>query len=113
MRMALMVIAAAAALMAGTAQANPDRDATAAGKDAVSREGAAPATKKVLQVCDEDTAALGSSSGLPPFVTAKQVRAAEGKAWSGPKCITPSELRRLTGSAPLGPELSALTRPAR
>lgn len=103
MRLAIMVIAAAA-LLGGSAQAHSDPSAAA--KDAVAT---APAAKKVLVVCDGDEAswrAFSRDLGLPEFVTARQVRAAEGKAWSGPKCITPSELRRLTG----GEQVSRLTR---
>lgn len=93
MRMVLLV-AAAAALLGGAAQANEDPNA-GAGKAEAQR---APSAAKVLYVCGEDEAAWRPFSrdlGVPEFVTAKQVRADTEKTWAAPKCITASELRRL------------------
>lgn len=62
-----------------------------------------PATK-VLQVCDAEAQswrAFSRDLGLPDYVTAKQVLADTSKGWAEPKCITASELRRLTGEPKL------------
>lgn len=96
MRMALLVLAAGA-LLSSAAQAKDGPNEPTAGKDQ-------PAVK-MLYVCSEDEAAWRPFSrdlGVPEFVTAAQVRASSGKAWSAPKCITSSELRRLTGGTQMG-----------
>lgn len=93
MRMALLVIAAGA-LLGGAAQAKDNPNALATGKDAVERQ----PLQKMLYVCSEDELAWRAFSrdlGTPQFVTADQVVAERGKAWSAPKCITKSQLRRL------------------
>ena len=94
MRMVLLVVAAGA-LLGGVAQGKESPNAMAAGKDSV---GVQPAPK-VLYVCNEEEMswrAFSRDLGTPDFVTAAQVRADRGKAWSAPKCITAAELRRLT-----------------
>ncbi|MBI1197013.1 MAG: hypothetical protein GC203_04045 [Phenylobacterium sp.] len=100
MRMALLVIAATA-LAGGVAQAQEQQARAATVTPAVDRQDPAAATK-VLYVCSEDERnwrAFSRDLGTPDFVTAKQVLADEGKAWSAPKCITKSELHRLTEMA--------------
>jgi len=102
MRMTLTVIAAAA-LIGGTAFAGPPPQQAASAQVASADQAATavastPVASVTLHVCDEEAAdwrLFSRDLGLPDFVTAKQVRA--GKAGSGAKCITPSELRRLKG----------------
>ena len=95
MRMLLLTLAAAA-LLGGAAQAGEEQDAV------VTKAVAAPQAseaKKVLIVCTEEERDMRSFSrdlGLPDFVTAKQVLADQGKAWTGARCITPTEMRRLS-----------------
>jgi hypothetical protein len=95
MRMALIFIAASA-LIGGAAQAHDD-PAAATPTKAVAADEHAEATK-VLYVCSEEERnwrAFSRDLGTPEFVTAKRVIADQGKAWSEPKCITQSELKRL------------------
>lgn len=94
---AVILALAAGVLMGGAAQAKDSPSAMASGAD-VAHTGASP-TAKMLYVCGEDEQSWRMFSrdlGIPDFVTAAQVRAAANKAWDGPKCITPTELRRLT-----------------
>lgn len=91
MRMVLLAIAAGA-LFGSAAQAKDDLAAMAAGPQP------AQTAKKVLYVCSEDEQswrAFSRDLGTPDFVTAKQVLADQDKTWSGPRCITKTELHRL------------------
>ena len=93
----VLPILVAAALLGGAAQAKDSPNAMAAGKDAVAQQ----PTTKMLMVCDEDYLswrAFSRDLGTPDYVTAEQVRADTSKAWAAPKCITESQLRRLTGA---------------
>ena len=99
MRMVLLAIAAAT-LLGGVAQANDNPSAMRHGKNLADRAPAEPVIK-VLYVCDEDELswrAFSRDLGTPEFVTADQVRAENGKAWTAPRCITATELRRLTST---------------
>lgn len=101
MRMVLLAIATGA-LIGGAAQAS-EKPVPGAGNETVGAE-ASETAKKVLIVCSQeerDWRAVSRDLGTPEFVTAKQVRADTSEAWSGPKCITASELRRLTHPATL------------
>lgn len=97
MRVTLMVIAAGA-LLAGAAQAKENQSATTEQDEAASTG----RVVKVLYVCSEEERnwrAFSRDLGTPDFITAEQVRAQKGKAWAEPKCITPSEVRRLNLSS--------------
>ena len=103
MRMVLLVIATGA-LLAGAAQAKESPNALAVGQDAVARQAATPGVKR-LYVCDAEELswrAFSRDLGTPEFVTADEVRTDSGKAWNAPRCITPSELRRLTSTVKVG-----------
>jgi hypothetical protein len=53
---------------------------------------------RVVYVCDSSTMtrrAFTREFGSNEFVTAEAVAAARGQAWAAPKCITPTEARRL------------------
>lgn len=87
----LSLVIAAGALLSGGAQASEPTPAP-------------DAAKKALVVCSEeerDWRAVSRDLGMPDFVTAKEVR--EGKAWTGAKCITPAEMRKLTTLASAKP----------
>lgn len=89
---------AAAALVGGVAQAKEDPKAPAQDLAATQRS---ELLVKVLYVCNEeerDWRMFSRDLGTPDFVTAKQIRDQQGKAWAAPKCITPAEARRLTGA---------------
>jgi hypothetical protein len=91
MRIALC-IAAAAALVAGTAVAKDAISVNAAAKDAVQAQ-----PGRVVYVCNTDAITkrgFARQFGSAEFVTADQA-VAKGEAWSQPKCITPLEARRL------------------
>lgn len=97
MKMALLVIAAGA-LLGGAAQAKDDPNQIQPTK-AVAAGDSTDGVTKVLYVCSEDEQAWRAFSrdlGSPDFVTAKEVLADKGKSWAEPKCITPSQLHRLT-----------------
>lgn len=88
MRIATLIIVSGA-LMAGAAQAGPV--APTGQKVLVS----ATTPAKTLIVCNEDEdARLVARDVDYGFVTAKQVMA--GANWTGAKCITPAEARRLS-----------------
>ena len=99
MRTVLLAIAASA-LLGGLAHAQEKSGATPGAANAAGAQRAAP-IGKVLYICDEEERAwrvFSRDLGTPDFITAEQVRADKSKAWREPKCITASELRRLTGT---------------
>ena len=95
MRTVLLTLAFGA-LMGGAAQAGEAPDAIVT-KATVTQASTTAAPKKELMVCSEEERDMASQVrdlGMPGFVTAKQVT--EGKTWTGARCITPSEMRRLS-----------------
>lgn len=101
--MRVLVLAAAAALIAGSVQAAPATTVQDAARDAVARESVSAKVERVVYVCDRSELtrrAFARQHGEVKFVTAEQALNGAAESWAAPRCMSEVEAAKL--SAMLG-----------
>ena len=101
--MRVLVLAAAAALIAGAVQAAPATTVQDAARDAVARESVTPKAERVVYVCDRSELtrrAFAREHGEVKFVTAEEALNGSSDSWAAPRCVSEVEAAKL--SAMLG-----------